>query len=116
MWKRPFRQKPRPFSDVEIDTKAYELWQARNGAGGSSEQDWQQAIAELEVERSPVKRLERWTRSNVQGFWNWTGLKEKKGWDLAQLLIGISIPLAVFSKCDRPLMVGGVKYHQAIAH
>lgn len=68
--------KPVPFTDEQIRAKAHGIWLSRNGNAESAEQDWQDAIAALEAERSPAKR-----------FWNWTGFSEKKGWDFLQLLI-----------------------------
>jgi uncharacterized protein YjbI with pentapeptide repeats len=43
---------PLPFSEDEIQARAFELWEARGGKGGSPENDWSQAIEILKVERS----------------------------------------------------------------
>ena len=67
---------PTPFTDEQIRAKAHEIWRSRNGSAGSSEQDWEAAIAALKAESAPIKR-----------FWRWTGFSEKKGWDFLQLLI-----------------------------
>jgi uncharacterized protein YjbI with pentapeptide repeats len=64
------------FSDDEIRIKAHELWEAREGKGKTSVDDWNEAIEALKTERSLIKR-----------FFEWTGFKEKKGWDFLQLLI-----------------------------
>jgi len=47
---------PLPLSDDEIRTKAYEIWQSRNGTDGASEDDWTTAIAALHKERSASKK------------------------------------------------------------
>jgi hypothetical protein len=31
----------------------------------------------------------------VSNIWKWTGISEKKGWDLVQLLISILIPISI---------------------
>lgn len=57
MWKRKSRQQPLPFTEDQIRAKAYEIWQQRGSQGGSAEEDWQQAIAELESATSQPNHL-----------------------------------------------------------
>lgn len=79
------------FTEEEIRAKAYELWKARSSKGEAPEDDWKAAMETLKIEHSPIKK---W----VQGFWDWTGFKEKKGWDFLQLLIvPIVLVIAGFS-------------------
>jgi uncharacterized protein YjbI with pentapeptide repeats len=79
--------KPLPFSEDLIRAKARELWEARGSTGGTPEEDWKAAIEALQTERSPIRRFGKFACSGAQGFWNWTGFKEKKLWDFLQLLI-----------------------------
>lgn len=78
---------PKPKASVqlteeEIRKRAYKIWKRRvaQGKSGTSEQDWQRAIEELQ--------LTWWDR-----LWAWTGIAEKKGWDL---LTSLSLPLVLF--------------------
>jgi hypothetical protein len=66
------------FSDDEIRIKAHELWIAREGIGKTSDDDWNEAIEALEIDRSFIKRVLNWIG---------TGFKGKTSWDLLQLLI-----------------------------
>ena len=59
MFRRKQRSKnsqPLPFSDDEVRTKAYEIWQSRNETAGASEDDWTTAISALHKERSASKK------------------------------------------------------------
>ena len=59
MFRRKQRSKsshPLPFSDDEIRTKAYEIWQSRNETAGASEDDWTAAISALDREHSASKQ------------------------------------------------------------
>jgi uncharacterized protein YjbI with pentapeptide repeats len=73
------------FSDDEIRVKAHELWMAREGIGKTSDDDWNEAIEALKTERSLINLVLKW--SGLKRFFEWTGFKEKKGWDFLQLLI-----------------------------
>jgi len=75
-----------PFTEEEIRAKAREIWELRNKKPGAPEDDWSQAIKELELDRSISKRLKYKTLQKSQQFLNWTGFKEKKLWDILQLL------------------------------
>ncbi|MGQ9871358.1 pentapeptide repeat-containing protein, partial [Leptodesmis sp.] len=88
MWKHSPCQKPRPFPNEQVKTKAYELWKARDGKGGSPElEDLKKAIDSLKAERSPMEWASDYTHSNIQRIWKWTGIGDKKLWDILQLLI-----------------------------
>jgi len=80
------------FTDDEIRAKALEIWKSRHKQPGLPEDDWKQAIEELERERSIVKRINHITCQKSQELWNWTGFKEKKFWDILQLLF---VPLVL---------------------
>lgn len=73
-----------PFTEEGIRARAQQVYERRktSGLAGTPEGDWQQAIRELRWERSPFGK-----------FYQWTGLGQKKGWDL---LTSISLPLIVF--------------------
>jgi uncharacterized protein YjbI with pentapeptide repeats len=81
-------------SEDDIRRKAYEISQGRNGKPGSPEKDWHEAIESIRKERSLLGRLNAGRKilgkgiliSGI-GLWNWTGFKEKKAWDLLQLLV-----------------------------
>jgi len=88
MWKLKPRQKPLPFNEEQLRVKAYELWQQR-GAESSAEENWEYAIKSLERERSLAGAI----GIGAGKFWRWTGLSEKKGVELVQVLAGISIPV-----------------------
>jgi hypothetical protein len=70
------------FRDEKIRAKAYQIWEKNKEQ--SEEENWNSAIKELERERKFRVLI---------GIWRWTGLGEKKGWDIAT---GLSIPLIVF--------------------
>ncbi len=86
--------KPHRFSEEQIQQKAYELWKARGEASGSSENDWQQAIAALQHERSlpgrvqqPFKVIGQAIRQTWQGAWN----QENRAFSLDVLKTAVSI-------------------------
>jgi uncharacterized protein YjbI with pentapeptide repeats len=84
-------KKHKPIPEALIQARAYEIWKnrQREGKDDSTESDWQAAIDYLEKGRWDVFlwklrwRLIQWGKV----FWNWTGFREKKGWDFLQLLI-----------------------------
>ena len=99
--KRPSKPpQPYPFTEEQISAKAKALWEQR-GADSTDTENWQDAIQALKREQAvrrvtrPLKRL--WWKTGLgtplQRWWRWTGLREKKGWDLAT---SISIPLVLF--------------------
>jgi uncharacterized protein YjbI with pentapeptide repeats len=103
---RPKKQKQSPkfpFSDEQIQAKAFEIWQSRGGSGGSAEEDWQKAIQQLKAELHPLRKLKRGTLSSGQAVWNWIGFKDKTFWNWLELLI---VPLA---------LAGGAFYLQETA-
>lgn len=73
-------------SNDQIEKRAQRIWKMRVKAGksGSAAEDWQRAIEELQVEQQS---------SFGERFWRWTGISEKRGWDL---MTGLSIPLLIF--------------------
>lgn len=77
-----------PFTEAGIRKRAQKIYEKRmeEGLEGTPEGDWQQAIREL-----------KWERSLLAQFGRWTGLGQKKGWDIVQLLTSISIPVAIFA-------------------
>ncbi|XGW00887.1 MAG: DUF2934 domain-containing protein (plasmid) [Leptolyngbya sp. BL-A-14] len=87
MPRKPKRPKPHGFTDEQIRAKAYALWEQR-GEDSTDAENWEDAIKALQRERV-IRRV----TSPLQRWWHWTGLPEKKGWDLAT---GISIPLLLF--------------------
>lgn len=90
-WKsftRPISASPRHKkapTDDQIKKRAHKIWEARvtTGKSGSPADDWQKAV--IELQSSYWRRL-----------WRWTGIPEKRGWDLLQLLTSISIPVILF--------------------
>lgn len=74
-----------PFTEEGIRTRAQQVYERRRVQGfkGTPEEDWQQAIRELKWERSPLGK-----------FYQWTGLGQKKGWDL---FTSISLPIVLFA-------------------
>ena len=77
-----------PFTEEGIRVRAQQVYERRQAIGlvGTPEDDWEGAIREL-----------KWERSFPGRFCRWTGLGQKKGWDLVQLLTSISIPVAIFA-------------------
>jgi len=78
------------FRDEKIRAKAYQIWE-KNPEQSSEEDNWNAAIKALKRERL-------WRPFIV--LWRWTGLGEKKGWDI---VTGLSIPVVVF--------VGGIWFN-----
>ena len=72
--------------EQRLRDKAYEIWEKR-GKTGTLEENWDAAIKAL-------KRRRLW--QPFSNFWHWTGIQEKKGWEVVQLLVGISIPIVLF--------------------
>ena len=72
--------------EQRLRDKAYEIWEKR-GKTGTLEENWDAAIKAL-----------KWQRlfQPFSNFWHWTGIQEKKGWEVVQLLVGISIPIVLF--------------------
>jgi uncharacterized protein YjbI with pentapeptide repeats len=85
---------PHGFDDEKVRGKAYELWE-RRGDESSDEENWTDAIRALAIEEQlrkalkPIRRL--WWKTSLgkfaQGFGRWTGVGEKTGWDVFQLLV-----------------------------
>jgi uncharacterized protein YjbI with pentapeptide repeats len=77
-------QKPL-FTHEQIALRAYQISQKNPEC--SPDENWDAAIKSLKQERifQPLIRI-----------WRWTGISEKKGWDILQLLITASIPLLLF--------------------
>jgi uncharacterized protein YjbI with pentapeptide repeats len=71
--RKTVKNKKTPFTDDQIRIRAYHQWQKHGGR--SSVENWDAAIKELETEF-------RWWKK----VWRWTGIGEKKGWDLLPLL------------------------------
>ncbi|MFM7441069.1 MAG: pentapeptide repeat-containing protein, partial [Snowella sp.] len=69
-------------AEEKIRVKAYELWNLNKSL--SPEESWNLAIKRLTVEQQ--------FRPLIM-FWHWTGLGEKKGWDI---LTTLSLPLFIF--------------------
>jgi len=73
------------FTDEQIRVKAYQLWEKNKEQ--SPEENWNAAVEALE--------RERFWRPLIS-VWRWTGIGEKKGWDIIQLLSTVSIPVLLF--------------------
>lgn len=73
------------FTDEQIRSKAFRI--SQKYPERSPDENWAAAIQALEKERP----FRHWI-----AFWKWTGIGEKKGWDILQLLISASIPLLIF--------------------
>jgi uncharacterized protein YjbI with pentapeptide repeats len=82
----------------EIQQKAYYLDKLRRSRGSVSEDDWNKAIEEIKREKYPRKY-------KIKQIINWTGFKEKKLWDLIQLLLIPSL-----------LLWGGNAFQEATKH
>jgi uncharacterized protein YjbI with pentapeptide repeats len=103
------------FTDDQIRERAHQLWLQR-GPDSSAEENWHDAIYVLRREQT-IKRLKQpicWLQWKAElglpiwlmilglpiwvawqtalWFWHWSGFKEKKGWDFAQLL---AVPLVL---------------------
>jgi uncharacterized protein YjbI with pentapeptide repeats len=79
-----FKKKTAEQIEEEIHAKAYEIWKERNGQDRTAQDDWDEAAKILKEEAEQKK----W----YSIIFNWTGLKEKKGWDIVQLLL---VPLSL---------------------
>jgi uncharacterized protein YjbI with pentapeptide repeats len=79
-----FKKKTAEQIEEEINAKAYEIWKERNGQDRTAQDDWDEAAKILKEEAEQKK----WYSIIL----NWTGLKEKKGWDIVQLLV---VPLSL---------------------
>jgi uncharacterized protein YjbI with pentapeptide repeats len=87
--KKSAKPTKKAFTNEQIRARAYQIWEKNKEQ--SEEDNWNAAIKALERER----------RFRVLiGIWRWTGLGEKKGWDI---VTGLSIPLVVF--------VGGIWFN-----
>jgi uncharacterized protein YjbI with pentapeptide repeats len=97
-----------PFPEEWIRAKAHEIWQA-NGESGSPNDNWQAAIDQLKKERWLM--IWRWQ------IWQWTGLRDKKRWDILELLIfplGLVLATSLLQQCtkERELQVSDDKAKQ----
>lgn len=80
--KKSAKPPKKAFTNEQIRARAYQIWEKNKEQ--SEEENWNAAIKALERER----------RFRVLiGIWRWTGLGEKKGWDI---VTSLSIPLIVF--------------------
>ena len=79
---KPIKPTKPSFTDEQIRVKAYQLWEKNKEQ--SSEENWNAAIKALEREKFWRPLL---------SVWRWTGIGEKKGWDI---FTGLSLPLIVF--------------------
>lgn len=73
-----------PFTEEGIRARAQQIYERRKAQGlkGTPEGDWKQSIREL-----------KWERSLLAKFGRWTGLGQKKGWDL---FTSLSLPVVLF--------------------
>jgi len=79
---KPVKPTKASFTDEQIRAKAYQLWEKNKEQ--SPEENWNAAVKALERERF-------WRP--LMSVWRWTGIGEKKGWDI---VTGLSLPLIVF--------------------
>lgn len=79
---KPVKPTKPSFTDEQIRVKAYQLWEKNKEQ--SPEENWNAAVKALERERF-------WRP--LMSVWRWTGIGEKKGWDI---FTGLSLPLIVF--------------------
>ena len=79
---KPVKPAKSSFTDEQIRVKAYQLWEKNKEQ--SPEENWNAAVKALE--------REKFWRPLIS-VWRWTGIGEKKGWDI---LTGLSLPLIVF--------------------
>jgi len=79
---KPVKPAKSSFTDEQIRVKAYQLWEKNKEQ--SPEENWNAAVKALE--------RERFWRPLIS-VWRWTGIGEKKGWDI---VTGLSLPLIVF--------------------
>jgi uncharacterized protein YjbI with pentapeptide repeats len=77
------------FEEV-IRQRAHSIWKARKDDGKtSSEDDWHEAIRQLENEKT---FLGKWVRNPLRNICRRSGLQDKTFWDVAQLLV---VPLTL---------------------
>ena len=79
---KPVKPTKPSFTDEQIRVKAYQLWEKNKEQ--SPEENWNAAVKALE--------REKFWRPFIS-VWRWTGIGEKKGWDI---VTGLSLPLIVF--------------------
>ena len=79
---KPVKPAKSSFTDEQIRVKAYQLWEKNKEQ--SPEENWNAAVKALEREKF-------WRP--LMSVWRWTGIGEKKGWDI---FTGLSLPLIVF--------------------
>jgi uncharacterized protein YjbI with pentapeptide repeats len=79
---KPVKPTKSSFTDEQIRVKAYQLWEKNKEQ--SPEESWYAAVKALEREKF-------WRP--LMSVWRWTGIGEKKGWDI---VTGLSLPLIVF--------------------
>jgi hypothetical protein len=82
---KPVKPTKSSFTDEKIRVKAHQIWE--NNKEQSPEENWNAAVKVLE--------RERFWRPLIS-VWRWTGIGEKKGWDIIQLLSTVSIPVLLF--------------------
>ena len=82
---KPVKSAKSSFTDEQIRVKAYQLWEKNKEQ--SPEENWNAAVKALE--------REKFWRPLIS-VWRWTGIGEKKGWDIIQLLSTVSIPVLLF--------------------
>jgi uncharacterized protein YjbI with pentapeptide repeats len=82
---KPVKSAKSSFTDEQIRVKAYQLWEKNKEQ--SPEENWNAAVNALE--------REKFWRPLIS-VWRWTGIGEKKGWDIIQLLSTVSIPVLLF--------------------
>jgi uncharacterized protein YjbI with pentapeptide repeats len=74
-----------PFTDEQIRSKAYQI--SQKYPERSPDENWDAAIKAI--------KKERFFRPLIS-IWRWTGIPEKKGWDILQLAVTASIPVLLF--------------------
>ena len=79
---KPVQPAKSSFTDEQIRVRAYQLWEKNKEK--SPEENWNAAVKALE--------REKFWRPLIS-VWRWTGIGEKKGWDI---ITGLSLPLIVF--------------------
>jgi uncharacterized protein YjbI with pentapeptide repeats len=85
-FKKTAKPQKLPFTDEQIRDKAYQIWQQDKER--SPEENWNTAIKLLKTER----RFQV-LKQPLICVWRWTGIPEKKGWDL---MTGLLIPALIF--------------------
>jgi hypothetical protein len=94
MFKRKYSRsksqtKTKTYTQVEeqqIRAKAYQIWEKR-GKTGSPEENWSSAINSL--------RRQQLLKPFIT-LWQWSGIREIKGGTVAQFLVGVLMPIALF--------------------